>query len=194
MRRTYDYVLALWVILVTPLLALSQTKFEREFRVDPTGFPAAARSFAQDGPFDRRIKWLKEESQDGITYEAKTKYNRKKYSIEFDTQGNVIDVEKTIKMEELDDRTRKNLDHGLQETFGRYRISKIQEQWKADDETLLELIRYGRSENTYELHYEIIVKARREGAKDFFEILLTPSGETVRVSRIIYRTSRNLEF
>jgi hypothetical protein len=194
MTTKYLFVLIAGVILALPASGLCQTKFEREFRVDSADFPADARSLIENGPFDRKIKWLKEESQDGVTYEAKTKFNRQKYSIEFDTQGNVIDVEKTIKMRELDDRTRKNIDQGLQESFAWYKVSKIQEQWRADDATLLELVRNGRSEKAHELHYEIIVKARKDGAKDFFEVLLSPSGETVRVSKIVYRTSQNLEF
>lgn len=194
MTAKYIFVFITSVILLLPLTGLSQTKFEREFGVEAADFPAKARSFVQNEPFDRRIKWLKEESQDGTTYEAKTKYNRKKYSIEFDTLGNVIDVEKTIKMKELDDRTRKNIEEGLQGAFDRYKISKVQEQWKADDETLLELIRNGRSEKPYELRYEVIVKARKDDAKDFYEVLLTPAGEIVRASRIVYRTSQNLEF
>jgi hypothetical protein len=194
MTTKYSFIFIALAILALPSAMISQTKFEREFRVEPADFPAGARSFAEDGPFDRRIKWLKEESQDGITYEAKTRYNRAKYSIEFDTLGNVIDVEKTIKVRKLDDRIRKSIEQGLQKVFARYKISKVQEQWKADDETLLELIRNGRSEKPYERRYEVIVKARKDEAKDFYEVLLTPAGETVRISKIVYRTSQNLEF
>ena len=55
------------IIIFLLLLAsglFAQDKYEREYRLDETAIPAAARDFVAACAFSKRIKWLGEENLD----------------------------------------------------------------------------------------------------------------------------------
>ncbi|PWG06773.1 hypothetical protein [Polaribacter aquimarinus] len=80
---------------------LSQEKFEKEYRVKPKDVPKKSLEIIKIWNFKNKVKWYVEESQDGKTFEAKVRYKKYKYSIEFSKEGNIIDVEKTVKFSQL---------------------------------------------------------------------------------------------
>ncbi|MEL7341524.1 MAG: hypothetical protein AAGM67_13685, partial [Bacteroidota bacterium] len=71
----------------------AQEKLEKERRIQDDEVPAAARSFIDSCMFGGTIKWYSEEELDGMSVEAKLKEVGYRYSIEFDTLGQIEDVE-----------------------------------------------------------------------------------------------------
>ncbi|MBE0653074.1 MAG: hypothetical protein IH594_04725 [Bacteroidales bacterium] len=178
---------------------MSQEKFEREYRIDYQNVPHKAALFARKCFDDSRIKWYAEESQQGKTIEAKTRGRLPRYSIEFDVDGTLLDVEKTVKFDDLELEVRNNINLSLEEKFRSYKVKKVQIQWIGSNETLIELISTGRSESPYNQNYELIVVAKILGEKypkgtQLYEILLGSDGRIQKVSRIIPVGNDNLDF
>ncbi|MDY8137326.1 hypothetical protein [Aquimarina sp. 2201CG5-10] len=172
----------------------AQTKFEREYRIKVENIPKKAKDFIDQCFFHQKTKWYAEESQDGKTIEAKTLYNDHKYSIEFSTDGNVLDVEKKIKFDNLKTAHKNQITTTLKELFSKYKIIKTQIQWKADNHVLVSLIKDGYTNKQYSLHYEMVIKAKKEKGYHLYEVLFTPNGEAIKILKIVQRNSDNLQF
>ncbi|TSE11343.1 hypothetical protein [Aquimarina algiphila] len=176
------------------VFATAQTKYEREYRIQPDIVPPKALSFIDSCFFKNTIRWYAEESQDGKTIEAKTKKNRARFSIEFDTLGNPIDIEKTIHFKTLPKEIKTNITHSLDSVFTKYTIVKTQIQWKADRQTLLSLMQEKASKDSYTTLYEIVIKGKREKNYHLYEVLIDPKGTIIKFLEIVQRNSDNIQF
>ena len=169
-----------------------QFKYEREYKIKVQDVPSQAFSLLNDIAFDKKIKWYKEESQDGTTIEAKTRYNGFKYSIEFDTSGQILDVEKTITFDDVDTSVKSLICEALSGTFETFKIRKIQQQAKSSAPALKQWI---QGENSaVEIRFEIVVEGERNQEEDQYEVLLSENGRVEKLAKIISRPTDNLEF
>ncbi|MBQ4822734.1 hypothetical protein [Aquimarina sp. MMG016] len=171
-----------------------QTKFEREYRINTDEVPKEALTFIKLCFPENSIKWYTEESQDGKTIEAKTRYQNNKYSIEFDLLGNVLDVERTIRFKTLSPIIAKNISTSLDSIFLKYKIIKTQIQWKGDKDVILQLVQKSNIQGDYQLQYELIVKGKKEKGYQSYEVLLSKNGKIIKVLPIVQRNSDNIEF
>lgn len=192
--RFYHLGIILFLNILGSITISSQSKFEKEERIELSEAPASAVAFIESLALDQSHKWYLEQSQDGVTYEYKTKYNRHKYSIEFDTSGRVLDIEKTVSFKSIDPIIRRKIQNSLALQFSKYKINKIQLQWIADTETLRDLVISGDTEMSYDQNYELVIKANKEGKKDFYEVLFDSNGEIRKLLKVIQRGTSNLEF
>jgi hypothetical protein len=173
--------------------ALGQEKFEREFNIQAAEAPAPARVFIDNCDFDRKIKWYKEESQEGISFEAKTKFSGNWFSIEFDTLGVVEDVEKKVSKRELDLPEIEKINIALSDKFSKFKITKIQKQWKASAKDLQSLIFTGSAQGAFDLAYEVVVRGKSEKHWHTYEVLINPCGEVLKILKIVRRNTDNIE-
>jgi hypothetical protein len=173
---------------------LAQIKTEREYRIKDNQVPIKALKFIDSCFFTKKVKWYVEESHEGKSIEAKTVHRNYKYSIEFDTAGNILDVEKTVPFESLEEELKKSIQLSFDSVFSNYKIVKTQIQWQGEDTSLIELIATGRTTDQYILMYEIVVKGRKEKIQNFYEALLDKEGKIVKILRIKTRNAANLEF
>ena len=182
-------------VIFLPVLGLNaQSKFERETRIDKQEAPAKAIDFIDRSDFNSKIKWYKEISQEGKSFEAKTRRKGHKFSIEFDTAGNVLDVEKEVKLVDIDTELIQKIEKSLTNEFTKFKIVKIQLQWKADDEVLIELINTDNTSNKVSVRYEIVVKGKKEGFSKFYELLLDDRGKVLRTLEILDKNTDILMF
>ena len=182
------------VVFLYPILLLAQNKYEREYRLPIEEAPALARSFVDSCQFDGRIRWYGEESLDGRSVEAKVKANGHRYSIEFDTLGQIQDVEVLIKWESLPSVARDRISSQLDDQFDKYRLRRIQRQWTAERSVLIALIREEESGTEVELRYEIVLRGKIDGEVQWWEFLFSATGEELRRSRIVFRNTDNLDY
>ncbi|MDJ0644354.1 MAG: hypothetical protein QNJ57_00080 [Flavobacteriaceae bacterium] len=180
-------------ILIGVFTAVSQEKFEREYRVDTDEVPLKAKTFIEKCRFSKQVKWYVEESQDGKTYEAKSVKKGYKFSIEFDLQGTVLDVEKTVKLTEISSAKIKKIESALTERFRKYKIKKIQVQWKTDTNSYIALINGDVKVSTNEL-YELVVKGKVVSHFKMYELLINPEGTILKELEIVPANSDNLQF
>ncbi len=171
----------------------AQEKFENEKRIEASKVPPSALTFISEIDFENKIKWYEENSQDGTSYEAKSKWNSYKYSIEFDENGQCLDAEKTIKWKRLNADLRKSILASLSNTFSKIKVSKFQlqlncKQFMEEEIKGVELI---QSENVF---YELVIKAIKESNRKFYEVLMNQKGEMIKTLEIIDRPMDNIEF
>jgi len=181
--------------LLMPIILPAQTKFEREYRIKENEVPEKASQFVQDAFLDEKIKWYAEESQDGKSIEAKLKYGKQKFSVEFDTLGNLQDVEKTVTLKNLDSKISDAITQSLVAEFGDYKIIKVQIQLTADNPGILKkLIKNGNSASAYSEKYEIVLETRADKTYKAFEVLMDRAGTIEKSLELDLRGMNNMEF
>lgn len=175
------------------IYGFSQQKFEREYRVKPDKVPAKAKEFIKKCNFSKKVKWYAEESQDGKTLEAKSIKNKHLFSIEFDLNGNVLDVEKRIHISKIDPKIRTKIETSLSKRFIKFTIKKVQIHWQTDRDFLIELIN-GKGEKNINEFYEIILKGKDKNGVAKYEILLDKEGLILKELKFAEPNTDNLQF
>ncbi|WP_400071806.1 hypothetical protein [Zobellia russellii] len=160
-------------------MAFAQIKDEREHRIRKSQFPENARLFIHQKLINaKRIRFYKEIDGDKISYEAKFKKDRLKYSIEFDAQGKLEDIEITITSVDIPNEAYAKITSYLENNFKKYRIQKIQQQYIADENDIDQTLK-----NAFQnlmlpsIKYELIIDGKREKSFEEFEILFNAEGK-----------------
>jgi hypothetical protein len=187
--KIYLLVLALFL----PLLAVSQ-KFEKEYRIETEEVPEKAFQFIHSEDNDFSEKWYYEENLDGNSIEAKFKYNRKKYSIEFDTLGNLLDIEVESPFKDLPDKLQASINNSLQKTYSKFTVKKMQVQYSGAIDSFADFIAETEKEKQYTIYFELVVKGRKNRKWNLYEMTYNNRGELEKTEQIILRNTDNLEF
>jgi hypothetical protein len=122
--------LMITLFLLSSTCVLGQDKLEQEVRVKAQQVPLEARKWLKDA-FEsvRKPKWYKEFSALDYSFEAKFKLKGRFHSVEFDSLGNVLDVEIEIEWESLSDEVKANLTSYFKGTLRGFKLEKIQIQY-----------------------------------------------------------------
>lgn len=191
MKRRSTLIVVL--LLFASMNALGQEKFEREYRVSSEEIPVKARKFVQSLDPERKVKWYREESQQGTSIEAKTRSNGLKHSIEFDTNGVLLDVE--ILINTLPKRIEVFLRSELNSKFERSKIEKVQIQFRGTKEEVRTQIENFHSDVISEMvHYEVIVRTKTKKKSERYQYTINAQGKITEVLRIVERETDNLEY
>ncbi len=164
--------LSIFVLLGT--FAHSQEKkIEKEEDIDRNNMPENAQKYLQDNipEKSRKIRFYYETDGDKESYEAKFKFRKNRYSVEFNERGILEDIEVVIKKENLDRSLRKKIDAYLEKENDRFRIEKIQAQYIAGGINTKELLPGGIKKELTPDNYELIVATKNAGKLKKFEML-----------------------
>ena len=164
---------------------LAQLKMEREYRVSGKQVPLAARQLVDSCFAGTKVKWYVEEGIGYKSFEAKLKHDKKRFSIEFDTLGNVADVELEIKLEAVPERVRG--------AIRKHKIAKVQVQWRGARPQLHAKIK-GREPAAVETFYEVVVVGLQHNLYKSFELLFDEKGAVVDFLEIIHNSNENLVY
>lgn len=170
----------------------SQEKLEREYRIKESVVPLKALEFIAGNAGTAKMKWYGEENLNGKAIEAKGKLDGKLYSIKFNTDGNLQDVEMVVSFNNLPETTRAAIENQLALLFSKYRIQKTQVQWLGDPKVLSSLIKKEDTNGKYVINYEITLRGTKNRQTDYHEFLFNEKGDVIRSSKIIERNSHNL--
>lgn len=184
--------LLLVLLCLTTSWAAGQLKYEKEYRIRAEAVPEPARAFIRSGQLEKNIRWYAEENLDGKSVEAKTKHRGNWYSIEFDTLGNLQDIE--IEVAELPEAAYAVIEDTLKRRFEAQRIRKIQLQYTGSTEALGELLHSDTCPPELRLRYELIVKGRDESGVHLYEMLFSEEGALLHTARVVLRNTDNLEY
>lgn len=185
-----------WILLCALSLTstlYAQEKWERETRLSPADVPMKALDFLGEIPQNTRIKWYREASEQGITLEAKFRYNKQFFSVEFDSIGKFQDLEIERDWKELGPETQASIHVKLAAECADFKVVRLQQQWSdsmnryADLHTLLD----SKEPAT---HVEVVARCKNNTSATLYEYLFTRAGSLVRKSRLIGRASSHLEF
>lgn len=177
-------------------LCVGQEKFEKEQRIKESAVPQSALSFVNSLNPPKKVKWYLEISNDGKRIEAKTKIGKSMYSIEFEENGSLEDLEVEIRKEVLSDSFFATLNEQLSAHFSKFRIERIQIQYLGTPDAVRSaaqsLEKISSSEMT--VKYEIIVKGKKEKRFELFEITTDQNGFVLQQLLIVLPKTDNLEF
>ncbi|WP_338761712.1 hypothetical protein WAF17_16030 [Bernardetia sp. ABR2-2B] len=182
---------SLLFLLFISFYSYSQSKLEIEERIKKGEAPPLAQKFIDSLHFSSKIKWFVEQDYDRKTYEAKTKSEGKKYSIEFDTLGKIEDIEVEIKWHQIPIAVRKNICQRLNADFEKHKIKKIQTQYSGSSADLLNL---KTSIENLIIKYEIVLKGQKKSQILFYEYLFSKEGEFEEESQFDFRNTDHLEY
>lgn len=184
----------LMLLLVFVISLYGQKKYEKESRLNQADVPVNAIQFIAALKTSSKIKWYFEEGIYENSVEAKFRWKGKKYSIEFDTLGNIQDVEVLMKWGEITDFVRNQINSQLDSTYTRYKIRKIQCQYIGNQTALLPFLKKEKYTQSVLTNYELIVKGKKKNSTKLYEILFDKKGKILRINEIIFKNSDNLEY
>ncbi|WP_027003966.1 hypothetical protein [Hugenholtzia roseola] len=187
------------VLLITlsysnPLSA--QDKFEKESRIKEKDVPSLALQFVDSLPLQTKIKWYKEEGLTQNSIEAKFKHQEKNYSIEFDTLGQIEDIEIEIAWAKVETAVSKAILEQIETDCAAHKIIKAQQQFSGKTQDLFSLFQT-KSDNfssNLTTKYEIVVKCKSQKEISLFEYLFDEKGNFLNKSKIIFKNSSHLEY
>ncbi len=193
-RNSFTNCYIVFFILFFSLNTYSQEKekLEREYRISAKSVPEKARKLIASLPFDKKIKWFKEESFYGNTIEAKTKFKKHKYSIEFDTLGNVQDIEVVIPETIIPKTTLENIRNSIKKEFKWFKFVKIQEQFIGTQEQIVNYIKT-RNQQNFIVKFEIEFKGKKGGEKHLYLYTFSENGSIEQRERVVFENIDHLE-
>ena len=162
MKKAIGFIL-IFLVYWCPVLGQSK-KYEREYRLDKKKVPQQALDYINAFPFDKKIKWYKEEGLNRSSIEAKTKFQSKKVSIEFNIKGVLEDIEVEIKKKELSAELAQAIDQYLSANYSKHKICKIQIQYTGDSKFLQKILSQTiiNYDEELSIHYEIVAKVKQK--------------------------------
>lgn len=173
-----------------------QGKYEKEYRIAEAKVPQLALSYVAGFDFEKKVKWYREENLNTASIEAKTKHQKQGYSIEFDTTGQLQDIEIKIDFQQMNTSAQKRICEALNKEFDRYKIDKIQKQYTGPATTIQTYIKQMPPVRPADilLQYEIILEGKKEKTIRLYEYTFTEQGQLVGKSRILLRNTDILEY
>lgn len=175
-------------------LAGAQVKTEREYRLKEDQVPSLARDFISSLGTPTKLRWYREESQEGSSVEAKFLLNRKKYSIEFDTTGHLQDVEFIIPAGRIPSPALERLRAGLDSHFASWKFSKVQQHHQGEPYLQRLVILKDVIQSGIDLFYEVEVRGKRNGVAGLYEIKAADDGKILEVKYILPKDADHLEY
>jgi len=183
--KKYNSLLAL-LLLFFVTTGWAQNKYEREFRIKKSQFPENAYAYLTNELENAsRIRYYKEIDSNKVSFEVKFKKDRLFYSIEFDSAGELEDVEILIKEVDIPKSSFEAIDAYLEKNFSKYRIRKIQQQYSR--------VAFGSITNTLKkafqnlidpkINYELIVGGKTDGNYQDYEILFDAEGNFISLRK-----------
>jgi hypothetical protein len=172
----------------------SQQKYEKETRIKDSDIPASALEFVNSLDLDSKIKWYKEEGLKTSSFEAKTKFNGQKLSIEFSKDGQFEDLEIEIEESDINSQARSIIQSKFKNEHNRYSVEKVQTQYSGSREDIYKLLHEKNVNPNLIINYEIILTTKKEGEYVMFEYLFDSEGMFIRKSQVLLKMTDNIEF
>lgn len=171
-------------------------KDEYERRIDKKDVPVCALNWVEKiEHIIKKPKWYEETTSGEKSFEIKFTSDGQFFSVEFDTIGNVEDVEIRIKEKDVESDISDKIDKDLKEKFVRYKIVKIQIQYTSEANDI-DLMNCFIGENTEGLtrKYEIEFEAKSTSKWQMYEGTFSHGGHLLFLREIDLRSMENLNY
>lgn len=168
------------IILMLPIFAMSQDKkIEKEEDIDREEMPEKTQKYLVENlpePINK-IRYYHETDGDKESYEVKFRFNRHRFSVEFNERGILEDIEVQVKKKDLKPLVLRNIQNYLGQHHDRFKIEKIQAQYLSKVEDAEKTIKRAEKFNSNSPdHYEIIVATKNKGKLKKYEMLFDATG------------------
>ncbi|APU67863.1 hypothetical protein [Christiangramia flava] len=181
--------LVLLFLLISVSVFSQNEKAEKEESINRTEMPEKAQQYlAENLPqHARKVRYYFETDGDRKSYEAKFKFQKHRYSVEFSAPGQLEDIEIEVDHNELDEEIFQKISRHIDRENERFRIEKIQLQFLPDTTGKLPLEKVGFQAQP--ANYELIVATKNSGKLEKFEMTFDAQGNFVKkrkATRISY--------
>ncbi len=178
------FLLSVILILLGNAAFSQETKNEVEKRIKEAEMPAEAIHTLKTLPINlNRTKFYLESDNEHSSFEAKVKLKGHKYSIEFDKNGELLDIEIAIDLDEIPENITKSIKNYLKNTYERHKIEKIQEHFIPAN------TRDAFDERKNPDKYEFIVATKnKENKLEEMEIRFDSTGKELETRKVIRRS------
>jgi len=144
---------------------------------------------------EKKVDFYRQKNGEMISYEAKLEWNDYQYSIEFDSEGSLVNVEQLIDFNDIPVASQNTITEELSKQYTRFRFIRIQRQYSAEEaddryEILEDVI-----DEDYEdliIRFEIVVDAQNKAVMGSFESLFDEHGNMIQKRRIVRRSLDNI--
>ena len=165
----------------------SQVKNELEAQVTLKEFPSTAQKVIAQLP-DRckRLKFFKETDGNKLSYEAKFKFKKKFYSLEFSKEGQIEDVEITMKPKLMTPEIKNNIKKYFDQTYIKVNWVKLQKQFVYESSIGIKgfLNSVFNTPPVLKPNFELVAEVKNKKTKILVEFLFGPSGRLIKQSII----------
>jgi len=182
LKKVYIKILMVTVCLCFQFVN-AQYKYEREFRIRKSQFPAVAISTIENNVIAaKRLKFYKETDSLKVSFKAKLKKDRLWYSIGFDKDGTLQDIEILIKSTDIPNDTYSMMESYLNNNFLKYRIKKIKQQYSSNNDSLEKTFK-----NAFQNlilpsnNYKIVIVGKKEEGYIDYEIQFDAEGNFKKI-------------
>jgi hypothetical protein len=191
----------------------AQVKFEQERSIKAQAAPEIARKLIAELATKTNIHWYLEQRLEGIAYEAKYKSDGRRYSVEFDQEGVLEDVEREFQWREIPQPAAEAMRTHLDSTYLRHRVRKVQEQFSGSLPAIRERLqqstaaksavskgnashetRISDNGTALVLRYEIVVQVKTHQGSTLQELLFDEQGRMLKTATILLRNTDNLAY
>ena len=169
-------------------LLAAQNKYERAYRIRKSQFPEKALNYISEKLEDaRQIRFYKETDSAKTSFEAKFKKDRLWYTIEFDKDGVLESIGIIIKSVDIPDDYFAKIEAYLGNYFSKYRIRKLQQQYRITEEVAQETMIKNAFQNLMlpDMVYELFVKGKKDGTRADFEITFDAEGNLIHMRKAL---------
>ena len=182
------------VFLLTLNSLCAQVKYEHEAKVTFEEVPNTALQFVRELQLDSKIRWYRETGLNSTSIEAKTKFKGRRYSIEFNTKGELEDIEITISKKKLPQKVYNEIESYLREDLEKFKWEKVQIQYSGTPEAVVQQINSGNSSQGLIVQYELVISAKLKKKYQKFEYLFSDAGKFIIRKNIVLKNTDNLEY
>lgn len=177
-----------------PACAQDGVKREREVKVGMEAVPENAMLWLKDAlDLPKRLNWYKQMSDDVRVYEVKYNWKGDFYSVEFDVDGEIVNIEILRKWGQLPDAGREGMEAYFDSTYSRHKLQKVQVQYTGESEQLKSVFSDAINEGL-QLNYEVVYRGRDQSEHALWESLFDRDGVHLERSRIVLRAVDNISY
>ncbi|WP_289063864.1 hypothetical protein [uncultured Zobellia sp.] len=180
--KTYHFLIPVFFF-YSAFVAMGQVKNEREYRVLEKDFPDTALDILGNRLKDiKRVRYFKEYDTGTFSYEVKFRRKGMFYSVEFNSIGQLQDIEVYINQDDIPESGLDKIRTQLKNQFSRYRIIKVQRQYPlvsfSNEDALFEQALEGKGvEHT---NYEVVISGKEKEGFKTFEFLFDSQGNFLK--------------
>ncbi|WP_412561821.1 hypothetical protein [Winogradskyella sp. MIT101101] len=168
-----------------------QTKNEKEERVKVSEFPELAQTIIKALPKNcKRLRFYKETDGEKHSFEAKFKYKRQRYSLEFSVNGSIEDIEVITNLKNIKSSAKDSIKAYFKNSFTKYKLIKIQKQHVYTTE--MDAVQFLNDVLSQKpkciINYEIIAEVKTKKKSEIREFIFNSNGYFSK-SRVLNPTS-----
>lgn len=166
-------------------VGFAQNKYEKESRIKKEAFPKKAydliSAYLENA---KRVRFYQESDSTKKSFEAKFKKGRLHYSVEFNAEGDLEDVEFVIREFDIPEDTWNTIKSYLSSNYPKLRIKKIQQQHPQVDQNPEKTV-HEAFQNLMlpHINYEIIFSSKNERGFQSYEALFNAEGNLVNIRK-----------